>query len=469
MKRQRQQQGRLDFEYAVQEDEAKVTSYGGLPLVIDAMRSLGVSDSIQKHIQVRERACEFDEVACSEALVLLLAAGGECFDDMRMLREDKALSLMLERTFPSPETVRQFLYSFHDEGLVAQAQETARHSHRVTVPVESKALQGLQQAQKHLVQAVAARGKCTTATVDLDATIIESAKKQAQFHYDEGRGYQPALAVWAEQDLVLWDEFRDGNVAASTNARQQAQRAFSMLPATVKRRRFRADSASYDTGLMEWLTRQNIEFSISAKMSPALKERCVCLKEEEWKLLETRTEETVHVSEVSHFTTDWEKGLQRPRLIVLRLTPTQGTLFEEGAGPKYLAVASNRMEMAAEDLLKWHWEKAGTIEHVHDVLKNELGGGVLPCGRFQSNAAWFRYVVLTYNILSALKAIALPADLKDARPKRLRFQIFTIPAVLKSHARRLVACIVNRLKRAEDVLRSRLVLWSPAPPLAAAA
>ena len=26
----------------------------------------------------------------------------------------------------------------------------------------------------------------------------------------------------------------------------------------------------------------------------------------------------------------------------------------------------------------WHREKAGTIEAVHDVLKNELTGGVMP-------------------------------------------------------------------------------------------
>jgi len=34
-------------------------------------------------------------------------------------------------------------------------------------------------------------------------------------------------------------------------------------------------------------------------------------------------------------------------------------------------------------LIQWHREKAGTIELVHDVLKNELAAGVLPCGRFR--------------------------------------------------------------------------------------
>ena len=62
-----------------------------------------------------------------------------------------------------------------------------------------------------------ARATATTsprvATVDHDATIIESHKRTARIAYEGTRGYQPMLAVWAELGLVLVDEFRDGNPA----------------------------------------------------------------------------------------------------------------------------------------------------------------------------------------------------------------------------------------------------------------
>jgi hypothetical protein len=45
------------------------------------------------------------------------------------------------------------------------------------------------------------------------------------------------------------------------------------------------------------------------------------------------------------------------------------------------ALITNREDLAAPRLLEWHREKAGTIKRVHDVLKKELGAGVLPCGR----------------------------------------------------------------------------------------
>ena len=109
------------------------------------------------------------------------------------------------------------------------------------------------------------------------------------------------------------------------------------------------------------------------------------------------------------------------------------------------------------------WEKAGTIEHVHDVMKNELGAGVLPCSRFGANAAWWRVNVLTYNVLSALKSIALPPELKDARPKRLRFRVFTIPATLAMHARQLWARLARRAGRAmKTIVLPQRRLWATA-------
>ena len=52
----------------------------------------------------------------------------------------------------------------------------------------------------------------------------------------------------------------------------------------------------------------------------------------------------------------------------------QGLLFAAGYDTKYLAVVSDRRELAGADLLRWHWAKAGTIEHLQDVTKTSLIG-----------------------------------------------------------------------------------------------
>ena len=49
--------------------------------------------------------------------------------------------------------------------------------------------------------------------------------------YDGRTGYQPVVALWAEQDVVLADEFRDGNVPAGTGNRRVVEQALAALPA----------------------------------------------------------------------------------------------------------------------------------------------------------------------------------------------------------------------------------------------
>ena len=55
--------------------------------------------------------------------------------------------------------------------------------------------------------------------------------------------------------------------------------------------------------------------------------------------------------------------------------------------------------------------------------------------------------VITHNVLTALKRLALPAELLRARPKRLRFLIFNTPGRVAYNARRMVLRLVTSLER----------------------
>ena len=71
----------------------------------------------------------------------------------------------------------------------------------------------------------------------------------------------------------------------------------------------------------------------------------------------------------------------------------------------------------------------------------------MPSKYFGTNAAWLRLAVLTFNVLTALKRLALPPELLRARPKRLRFLIFTTPGKLVHHARRTLLRLTRTWKR----------------------
>jgi hypothetical protein len=101
-------------------------------------------------------------------------------------------------------------------------------------------------------------------------------------------------------------------------------------------------------------------------------------------------------------------------------------------------VVTNRHDLTAADLIRWHRAKQGTVEHGHGDLKNELAGGKLPSARFGANAAWWRLNVMCHNLLAFLKSAALPQRMLPMRPKALRFHLFNLPGIVLHHARQTI-------------------------------
>jgi hypothetical protein len=218
--------------------------------------------------------------------------------------------------------------------------------------------------------------------------------------------------------------------------------------------RFRADSASYYTPLLKYLVSEKIGFAISADMSKELRACCAAVASDHWVLLDTREREQVDIAEVEFTPGDWSRDAIPLRYIALRFTPRQEALFQ-GKGVSYHAVVSNRHDIDAAELVRWHRQKAGTIEHVHRVLKDELGAGVLPSARFGANAAWFRINALVFNVLTVLKRCALPERFRDARPKRLRYELFTLAGELVVHQSRLSLRVPVGDQRLREIVEAR--------------
>jgi hypothetical protein len=189
-------------------------------------------------------------------------------------------------------------------------------------------------------------------------------------------------------------------------------------------------------------------------MSKELRACCTAAPSEQWAVLDTREREQVDIAEVEFTPGNWPRDAKPLRYIALRFTPRQEEFFES-QGVSYHAVVSNRYELDATELVRWHRQKAGTIEHVHRVMKDELGAGVLPSARFGANAAWFRINALTFNVLTVLKRCALPERFRDARPKRLRYELFTLAGELVVHQSQLSVRVPVGDQRLQEIVAAR--------------
>jgi hypothetical protein len=454
----------LLFEIAPEPLPEKLTALGGVPLLVQTFRSLGLPARVREHLRIKQRERGYDEATMVESFVVLNAVGGECCDDFERLREDPGLSELIGHEVPSPAVARKFLNQFHEEEKIEEAKGRRTEDQIAYIPEENEPLEGLGWVNRALVQELGRR--CPDqriATVDQDATIIESRKQLALRTYEGERGYQPMLAVWAEMNVVLADEFRDGNVCAQMAPLTVAKKAFAALPETVTTYYYRGDSACHESGLINWLRNQRREegppgfigFAISARMSEALHKAIEKVPEASWEAYgKQHAVEIRECAEVSFVPGEKSehKDTQPLRYIAIRIRQRQESLFADGSRVKHFAVVSNIREWKAGRLIEWHREKAGTIEGVHDVLKNELGAGVMPSKYFGANAAWLRMAAIAHNVMTALKRLALPAELLTARPKRLRFLIFNTPGRLVHHARGIVLRLATTAARLAEWL-----------------
>jgi hypothetical protein len=451
---------RLPFEIDETIDPSLVTARAGVPLVIELFRQLGVAAMIDAQVPVKQRQRGLRASQLVESLIALWTSGGDRCQDLTTLREDHALARLLGYPLPAATTVRDFLEAFHVEhGPLWQAGPQA------AIPEESAPLAGLGQANRTLVAALQRQAPQGTATLDVDATLVEAHKEAATVAYDGTRGYQPVVVLWAEQDLILTDQFRDGHVPAGCGNVRVLEQAVALLPPGITQVSLRADSALYETAVLRWCETHQIEYAISADMSEQLKAEILRLPESAWQLEQAEPDALRAWAEVPYVPDDGDHRKDRPcvrRYLAIRLQKRQGSLFADGSSVRYFAVVTNRTE-DGRTILRWHREKAGTVEHTHHVLKNELAAAALPSGKFGANAAWFRLNVLTYNLLTALKRLTLPGDLRTARPKRLRFLLFNTVGKVVSHARRTLLRLSGVLQHALLVLvRDKIAQLAPA-------
>lgn len=198
----------LEFEGGL---SAQATAHAGVSVLVELLRCCGVLAVADRVLPAKKNPKGLSHGQMVESVVVLSALGGECMDDMEILRRDLGLQAILGYEPPAPSTLRSWLEQFHDEAAL-----TARPLQGAFIPAETPRLDALRTVLNHTVRSYqSALGADRLVTIDVDAHIVESSKAQALCTYLGPRGYQPLLAVWVETGLILAEQFRDGNVPAS--------------------------------------------------------------------------------------------------------------------------------------------------------------------------------------------------------------------------------------------------------------
>lgn len=442
-----------------EEKDLNLTSYSGLPLIYETFHKLKLPKLIRKQVKVKEAG--WPEWELIETIVGLSAVGGDHMEDVEMLLSDQALCRLVEKkekqesqkkneekALPSAKAIERFLKRFHKDQEKPEGVDA-------WVPEETKGLQGLLKVNQEVASQMIKMSGLKSVTIENDATPVFCHKQEAQGTYKGGIGYMPVLGSIAELGIIVGDEFRDGNVPPAFEVKRFFKKCLKAIPEGVKVCA-RLDGAYYDHDFIKYLNEETrefgkIEFTITAKKSESIIEWIKALPEETWKPLMKMTERGLQTTGREWVEMEWTsaEGTRKTmrerslRYLITRKTEQQWELFQESfhseveEKDRYELIATNR-DWRGDRLILWHYERGGSIEHLHDRIKNDLAGGVLPCGEFGANAAWWRIQCLTWNLVRALQLHALPEELKNCHLKRLRFKLLCIAGKVIEHARQLI-------------------------------
>ncbi len=303
-------QGLLAFQYEQEKGSTGMTGLSGLMTYLELMQAAGLRSSVERHVRLRERGQGWTDSQMIISLMLLNLAGGESVSDLDLLEKDRGLCRMFRefetcgmrlserralekrwrverrRSVPSESAVFRYLERFHDAG-----EESMREAHRAFIPAPNGAMKGLRKVNADLVGFAQSRSPQTEATLDMDATLVETRKQEALPSYKKYRAYQPLITYWSEAELIVHSEFRDGNVPAGHQQLRVLIEALGRLPAGVEKVMLRSDTAGYQRELLRYCAEGGderfgvIEFAVGVDVTTEFRRAVSEVAEQDWQTL----------------------------------------------------------------------------------------------------------------------------------------------------------------------------------------
>jgi hypothetical protein len=388
------------------DDERSVAS-AGLLLPATLAERLGIEQATDQLVDLGDRPGAARPGRKLLTLVHALVAGGDCIDDVELLRCGSTQAVLGHRVM-APSTVGTFLRAF-TFGHVRQLD-------RLTETILGRAW------------AAGAGPGDGPLVVDVDSTICEVHgyhKQGACYGYTHRLGYHPLLATRAASGEVLHARLRKG----AANTARGVIRFVDELLAWLHRAgatgelTLRMGSGFWSAKLIRRLRAHRVHYSITVRQTKTVRAAIAAIPEAAWVPIAYQPDGVAQVAETSY---------RGDRLIVRRVR-NQGEQAQLFATWRYHAFVTNRVETMLK--LDQDHRRHAVCELAIRDLKAGAGLAHLPSGRFAANAAWLLAATLAHNLLRWTAALGLSVVDQQTVAKTLRRTLLVLPGRLTRSAR----------------------------------
>jgi len=378
-----------------------LTANAGLAVFGEFIHGVGVSRWVDQCLPAPGSARGYAPKDYVAPLVLMLCGGGRSLEDLRQIYDDEGLRHVLQlKNTASTDAVGDWLRRMGS----------------------GPGLKGLGQVNQRVVAQRLNQMGSTEHTLDIDASQIVAEKEGAKFTYKGEQGYMPMVGHLAEAEVVVHEEFRDGNAAPASANLEFVKACQDAMPQGHTVKRLRADSATYQAEVFNYCDAQGIEFAVGGRWSESVRAAVQDIPESQWK-----TYADCAIAEVWHTMNETQRYF---RLVVVRrqrqadLFDDDGKLQDSKLSTKYTLIASNfAPSYSAEDIYVWYGQRGQASENGIKELKIGFGMERMPCGQFGANAVFFRIGAITHNLFVLFKAVTLDESWQRRQVQTVRWRL----------------------------------------------
>lgn len=400
---------------------------GGLVLAELAQR-IGLAGGLSAALEpTRRRRSAHDPGRVLVDLAVMLADGGDCVSDLKVMREQPGVFGHVA----SDATAWRVLDAIDDAAgkRIGMARAKARAA------------------------AWAAGARPSWIVLDIDSTLItaHSDKQRAAPTYKRGFGFHPILCFLDQTNEALAGILRPGNAGSGTAADHidLLDQALEQLPVTTKTADphggewmlVRGDSAACSHEFLDAVRARGVEFSVGFTLTEAVRDAVLKVPEKRWVPAITQDPEQERegawVAEITDALglAGWPEG---SRVIVRRERPHPGAQlsFTDADGHRFQAFVTDSPDPDIVFLEARHRGHA----RVEDRIRTAKDSGMrnLPFGEYARNQAWLMLVLLGADLVAWCQRLLLDGELRVAEPKRLRYALWHCAGRLVRTGRRII-------------------------------
>lgn len=413
----------------------KIIPFGGAVPVLKQIRDFQIPALIKKCLGTRVKQAKYGYDDVIIAWMLTNFCGGMRLDHITKIR--KNLDIIPNLKLPSHDTLGRVMKSLSTEMTTTtnvtrnrRAIETFRDTNDndkfADLLIQSSKTMKLLDEKKSY-------------TLDVDAVFIETENFEAKYtKLYSSYGFYPTAALI--EDLPVYLEMRNGNVAPRMGQKDFAMKCLKQLEDNnVKIGRFRADSGSYDTALMDFLEEENVKFIINTvfgkpKTDAKTKEllppdeqpkfiraiaSCDNYEDKNFKTATTfwdcqigevkyttynsSNEFRLVIARVKNKVNPNKQRLQklRDKKIIKQFSPGNLKGWKRYNGYSHKVIITNDWNTSREDIIK-EYLKRGNSERKFDFLKNDCAWRLPPFSSMTDNTVFLYIAALTHNVYKGI-------------------------------------------------------------------